>query len=103
MVTSFFSRGAGHIMDLIEYGVQIFGPKSVRRGRGSTNSGIRMRGGVEHRCMDANSTSNQDHRPVGNDIDAFHSSVFFLLAAYGRTNRMHDGMVGGATPKQVSE
>ena len=74
---------------------------SVRRGLTSTSSMVRVRGEVEEGRMDANSTSNQDHRSVGNDIDVFHSSVFFLFAVNGNTNGLQYSIVGCPTPKQV--
>ena len=53
--------------------------------------------------MDANSTSNQDHRSVRDDIDIFHSSMLFLLATNCNTNGLQYGIVGCSIPKQVSE
>jgi len=73
--------------DLGEGGVQIVTlDPAVRRGLGSTKPLIRVRGSIDPWKMDANSTSNQDHRSVRGDIDVFHSSVLFLLTANGNAN-----------------
>ena len=53
--------------------------------------------------MDADSTSNQDHRSVRDDVDVFHPSVLFLLTANGDANGLQYGIIGYPTPKQVPE